>query len=435
MLKSFNAIFLFALYTRSTMRLCANGVTAGYGEADVLHQISITFESGEFVGLVGPNGCGKSTLLRALSRTLRPSSGTVALDDASIWTMTPIELARKMAFVPQQEPAFFDFTVRDVVMMGRYPHRNGRTSYEADSAAVTKALDNADITALAERPITRLSGGEHRRVLLGRALAQDTPLMLLDEPTAHLDVTHQAELLTLVQRLTRLQGVGALAALHELNSAAEYCDRLILMCEGRVVTGGSPQEVLTPENLRIAYNARARVGRNPVSGRPMILSLTSVREETGSGDGSLVHLVCGGGSGIHLFHALLRHGYSVTAGVLNENDSDCETAEALGIDTAVESPFSPISPEAQAAARTMMLNAAVILIADVPFGAGNIANLELAVEAHRNGKPVVMIDCGDAEQRDYTGGHAAELIRGLLNRGANHFESVEAWLSESQASR
>ncbi len=264
------------------MQLECINVTAGYGKSDILHGVNLKIEQGEFVGLVGPNGCGKSTLLRALSRTLPLRSGDVNLDAISIWSMRPMDLALQLAFVPQQEPADFDFTVQDVVMMGRYPHQakskaDRNTSANRDYDAVNKAMEVADIAELADRPITQLSGGEHRRVLLARALAQEAPLLLLDEPTAHLDVTHQAEMLNAVRGLVRTTGVAALAALHELNSAAEYCDRLVLMHEGKIVESGTPEQVLTSENLSKVYGADAAVGSNPITGRPMILSITSGR--------------------------------------------------------------------------------------------------------------------------------------------------------------
>ena len=323
-----------------------------------------------------------------------------------------MELARAIAFcASQSEPAMFDFTVRDVVLMGRYPHRTNRKGEsDHDYAIVRDALAAADITALDQRPITRLSGGEHRRVLLARALAQDTPMMLLDEPTAHLDVTHQAELLAIVQGLARKKGVGALAALHELNHAAEYCDRLILMRDGLIVDQGIPADVLTPENLRTAYGAKARVGRNPVTGRPIILSVASLRGEPAALTTHPVHLICGGGSGTHMLHTLmLRHGYPVTAGVLNESDNDWEAALALGVETVAEAPFSTISARARSEAADMMARAETILIADVPFGVGNLANIELAVEMQRAGKRVILLDNGDVERRDFTGGQAVTL--------------------------
>jgi iron complex transport system ATP-binding protein len=412
------------------MQLLATGVSAGYGEVDVLHEVNVEVNSGEFVGLVGPNGCGKSTLLRVLSKTLLSKHGSIVLDGVSIGKMSAIEMALAIAFVPQQEPAIFDFTVHDVVLMGRYPHHNRKKGdTEHDYEIVREALAAADICELIQRPITRLSGGEHRRVLLARALAQDAPLMLLDEPTAHLDVTHQAELLTLVQKLVKKKSVGALAALHELNHAAEYCDRLVLMCNGRVIHQGVPAEVLTPENLSTAYGARARVGKNPVTGRPIILSVTSLRDAPNSSVPHPVHLICGGGSGTHILHTLVRNGYPVTAGVLNENDNDWETALALGVEMVVEAPFSAISGPARAEARTMMAACESVAIADVPFGAGNLANLEIASELQALGKRIVLLDSGDMAHRDYTGGAATEIMTELVACGAKRYNSVEEWIA------
>ena len=210
------------------MELTAHGITAGYGGEPVLRGVSLALKQGELVGLIGPNGCGKSTLLRCLSRRLRVTAGAVRLDGRDILEWSHREVARRLAVVPQQEPALFEFTVRDLVLMGRYPHlERWKSETERDYRIVTEAIADANIAHLANRPVTQLSGGEHRRVLLARALAQQTPLLLLDEPTAHLDVTHQAELLTLVRRQTQTRRQGALAALHDLNQAAEFCDRLI----------------------------------------------------------------------------------------------------------------------------------------------------------------------------------------------------------------
>jgi iron complex transport system ATP-binding protein len=257
----------------------------------VLRDVTLRCESGAFVGLIGPNGCGKSTLLRVLSGVLRTEQGSVLLDDRPLSGFSPRDIARCIAFVPQEEKAAFEFSVQDVVLMGRFPHRarlHGPST--EDYAHVERALIAADIVPLKHRAITELSGGEHRRVLLARALAQQTPLLLLDEPTAHLDITHQAELMQLTHDLTRCNGsaggdssscpIGALAALHDLNQAAEYCDHLILMREGRILAQGTPEDVLLPTYLRAAYNAEAQIGRNPVTGRPMLFALKPVRETT-----------------------------------------------------------------------------------------------------------------------------------------------------------
>ena len=262
------------------MRLEARGVTGGYGSKDVVRDVSLAVASGEFVGLIGPNGCGKSTLLRLLSGALRPRVGSVWLEGRRLTEFAGRDIARRVAFVPQQETAAFEFTVQDVVLMGRFPHRQGRRGpTPEDYAIVERALEAVDITHLKARSIMELSGGEHRRVLLARGLAQQTPLLLLDEPTAHLDITHQVELLERTRAITRdaNKPVGALAALHDLNQAAEFCDRLILMREGQILAQGTAEETLLPEHLRTAYGGEAHIGRNPITGRPMLFALHPLR--------------------------------------------------------------------------------------------------------------------------------------------------------------
>lgn len=410
------------------MRLEAREITAGYGAEDVVRSVRIALEGGEFVGLIGPNGCGKSTLLRVLSRTLTPRQGEVWLDGKALTQWTMQEIARRIAFVPQQEPAAFDFTVRDIVLMGRHPHKARLESLNAeDYALAARALADADILALADRPVTQLSGGEHRRVLLARALAQQTPLMLLDEPTAHLDITHQVELLTLVRRLSRERSLGALAALHDLSQAAEFCDRLALMRGGRLLAEGTPDAVLTPDNLRAAYGATAQIGRNPVSGRPLLLSLHSAREEAAQPESPRVHVVCGGGSGVGVMGTLLRNGFHVTTGVLNRLDSDQEAADALGIECAIEAPFSAIGPEARAACAALLAQAQFVLITPVPFGKGNLANLELTLEAQTAGKRVLILGEAPNAARDFAGGAATALLDRLEAGGALHYPRLEDW--------
>jgi iron complex transport system ATP-binding protein len=412
------------------MLLEAHQVTAGYGECTVLQAVDIDVSPGEFVGLIGPNGCGKSTLLRAISGVLRPKSGTVSIGGRALERLPARDVALALAFVPQSERVAFDFTVHDVVLMGRHPHhRRGQGWTKRDFDRVRWALAASDILSLADRSITRLSGGEHRRVLLARALAQDAPLLLLDEPTAHLDITHQVELLGLVRRLTRSPDapIGALAALHDLNQAAEFCDRLVLMQAGRVIVAGQPDEVLTAAYLKQVYSAEAQIGRNPVTGRPAILALTPSRDAASRTDAPCVHLVCGGGSGVGILGALVRSGCNVSTGVLNRLDTDQEAAEALGIEAALEAPYSAFTADACAHARRLMARADVILVAPVPFGHGNLVNLELVVEAQEMGKPVMLLGDDRFAARDYVGGAAVTLFDTLLARGAHRYERVEDW--------
>lgn len=258
-------------------QLEAESVVAGYDVGNVLEGVSIRVETGEFVGLLGQNGSGKSTLLRVLSYSLKPSLGTVTLDGKEIGQWSPRDRAKRIAFVPQQETTTFAFTVQDVVMMGRYPHLDrNRREQAADYAVAHHAMEMTDIILLRDRPVTKLSGGEYRRVLMARALAQQSPLLLLDEPTAHLDIAHQAELLLLARTLAHNpeNPQGVLAALHDINQAAEFCDRIVLLHAGKVFAEGSPNAVLTEDNLRRAYHADIRMGQNPLTGRPMILSLS-----------------------------------------------------------------------------------------------------------------------------------------------------------------
>lgn len=408
----------------------AREVTAGYGRRAVLHGVTLALHPGEFVGLIGPNGGGKSTLLRALSGVLRPTGGQVLLDGRDLRDLGANARAQQIGFVPQSENAAFDFTVREVALMGRHPHHaglGGATTQDYES--VNRALAATDVLHLADRPITQLSGGEHRRVLLARALVQASRLLLLDEPTAHLDISHQAELMELIQRRAWKPGeeVGALAALHDLNQAAEFCDRLILLCEGRVLAQGKPEAVLTAANLGRAYGARVQVGRNPATGRPLILTLAPAHYRSVLPETRHIHLICGGGSGVALMGRLVRAGFVVTTGVLNRLDSDQEAAAALGIEAALEAPYSPFTPAACDKARELIARAETLLIAPVPFGHGNLPNLELAARAQAAGKVIVLLGDDRFAERDYAAGQAGRLFKQILAGGAQRFERVEEW--------
>jgi iron complex transport system ATP-binding protein len=398
-------------------RIQADGITAGYGAQPVLKNVSLTLMPGEMVGLIGPNGAGKSTLLRVLSRTLPPQQGQVRLDGEPVRKIKSREIARRIAFVPQTEPTLFDFTVRDVVLMGRHAHLNGLSGEtERDFAAATQAMALTDTLPLADRLITELSGGEHRRVLIARALAQEAPTLLLDEPTAHLDITHQADVLAIIRRLADREGTAVLVALHDLNLAAEFCDRLILLAKGAILADGPPDVVMTSQNLELAYGASVSISRNPVSGKPFILS-TFPSADLVEGAPLSVHVVCGGGTGISVLWALRRRGWLVTVGVLNSLDSDEEAAHALFLATVSEAPFSPVSPQARKQCAALMAAADVIIVSEVPIGKGNLANLELVSEAQGKGKVIYLLGEGNIEDRDYTDGEATALWEKILQNG------------------
>ncbi|MFJ6570132.1 ABC transporter ATP-binding protein [Streptomyces sp. NPDC091292] len=237
----------------------------------LVRDVSLTVVPGEVVGLVGPNGAGKSTLLRTVYRALRPTSGRVLVDGDDVWRMPGKRLARRLAAVPQDHAGDFDLTVHEVVAMGRTPHKRPFEGDGSDDRAiVTAALTELGTAHLADAPFDRLSGGEKQRVLIARALAQQAGTMVLDEPTNHLDLRHQLDTLRLVRHL----GTTAVVALHDLNLAATFCDRLCVLDGGRVVTTGTPGEVLTPELLAEVYRVEADVREHPRTGVPQVTLLS-----------------------------------------------------------------------------------------------------------------------------------------------------------------
>ena len=246
-------------------------LSVDYGSRRVLHDVTLSVQSGEILALIGPNGAGKSTLIRAASGVI-PFSGHVRANGDTFHALTPIQRARYMAVVPQAISLPPAFTVWETVLMGRTPHLGflGQTS-RADEELARRALERVHADELSERRVGELSGGERQRILLARALCQSTPILLLDEPTAHLDLQYQVSLLELVRKLVREDHLAVLIALHDLNLAARYADRVTLMVAGRITALGSPREVLTPELISHAYGLPVQVVEHPFAGGPLVL--------------------------------------------------------------------------------------------------------------------------------------------------------------------
>lgn len=247
--------------------------------------VSVNLVSGRVLGLVGPNGAGKSTLLRIMAGLLPPTAGAVYLDDTPVSSLTPQRLARRLAWVPQAVPGALDFTVLDVVLMGRYPHKNSlwRETPE-DYAVARRALEQVGAGHLADRTYATLSGGEKQRVVVARALAQSAPIMLLDEPTSSLDLRHQLEILETVTSLAREKQTAVALALHDLSLAARFCHEIVLLSNGRAVAAGSPEEVLTVENLRDVYGVEAVVERHPRLGQLVVMALAVAKTSPNRGE-------------------------------------------------------------------------------------------------------------------------------------------------------
>jgi len=248
-------------------------LTVGYPGLTVLRELDLRVEPGEVLAVVGPNGVGKSTLVRAASGALRPLAGSVEIGGRRLHELTPAERARMVSVVPQASNLPPAFTALDVVILGRTPHLGWLGSEgELDRRLAAEAMDRTETLALAQRRVGELSGGEQQRLLIARALAQGAPAMLLDEPTAHLDLRHQDRVLKLVRRLTNEQGLSVLLALHDLNLVARFADRVALLSNGRVRKVGQPREVLTPQELAAVYGIQIHVMTNPFDGKPLVLA-------------------------------------------------------------------------------------------------------------------------------------------------------------------
>ena len=247
-------------------------ITLSYNHQPVVKDLSFSLRPGELVGLIGPNGCGKTSIIKALSRVLSPCSGKIRLDGKELNLISRSDLARLIGVVPQNPTLPDTFTVSEVVLLGRNPHLGLLGSESAkDLTIVMWAMERTGITSLAGRRIGELSGGERQRVTIARVLAQEPQCILLDEPTANLDICHQIDILDLIKSLCREKNIAVLIALHDLNMAAQYCDRLLLMKEGRIHAEGAPGEVITAVNIKEVYGAENFVYPHPENNLPVVL--------------------------------------------------------------------------------------------------------------------------------------------------------------------
>lgn len=254
------------------MMIEIRGLICGYGSQFSLRNINLKVERGEILGIIGPNGSGKTTLLRAMSRVLKPKTGMILFEEKDIWQMGFKELSTKMAVVSQSIDVG-DIAVEEFVLLGRTPYFSSFQFLETkmDLDIAEKAMRLTGIFALKDRPMTKMSGGERQLAVIARALAQEPKVLLLDEPTTHLDIAHQVVVLDIIKRLNRKLGITIIVVLHDLNLASEYCERIVLINDGRVYKIGKPEEVLTYQTIEEVYNTVVVVERNPVSSKPYVL--------------------------------------------------------------------------------------------------------------------------------------------------------------------
>lgn len=265
-------------------RLTARELTLAYEDRTVVDGLDLEIPDGEVTVIVGPNACGKSTLLRALGRLLRPRGGAVLLDGTDLARIPTKKIAQSVGLLPQTPVAPEAITVADLVSRGRQPHQRWWQQWsEEDERAVTDAMERTDVTALADRPVDELSGGQRQRVWIAMALAQETDLLLLDEPTTYLDISHQVEVLDLVRQLNHERGRTVVAVLHDLNQAARYADHLIAMKGGGIVARGRPGDIVTADLVHEVFGLDSVVVPDPVTGSPLVVPGTPWQAESGQG--------------------------------------------------------------------------------------------------------------------------------------------------------
>jgi len=396
-------------------------IGVSYGTKKILDAISLHADRGEVLGIIGPNGSGKTTLIKTISRIVTPDSGEVRLNDQNLATFDFRDLAKQIAVVPQDISINFDYTVREIIMMGRHPHV-GRFASETvrDLEICDRAMHLANVAHLAGSSVREISGGERQRVLIARALAQEPKILLLDEATSNLDISHQIEILNIIRDLTG--EITVISVFHDLNLAAYYCDRLIMLKEKKIVAVGKPGEVLTRESLKEVYGIDALVKLHPMTGKPYILP--TYEHTANDRSERRIHVICGGGTGSDLLYALHKEGFQVSTGVLAVLDTDYATATALNIPCVVEAPFSAISPDARSRLERCIDAAHTVIVTAMPIGQGNIENIRI-LEGYSD-KPVIFLNSsGNCPFPDYTGGEAREIIQRLLDRGAIPVERIE----------
>jgi cobalamin transport system ATP-binding protein len=444
-----------------------NGVTFGYERQPLFYDVHLQVHSGEMVGLLGPNGSGKTTLLRLISGVLPPQQGTIFFEGRNLHDWGRRNIAQNIAVVPQELQVPFAFSVEQMVSLGRSPYINWLGSKSRkDENIVRDVMQAAEVVPLAKRIFNELSGGERQRVMVAMALAQQPKLLLLDEPTAHLDIKYQIDTLELVERLNHERGVTIIAALHDLNLAARYFPRLVLFQRGIVADAG-PAEVLDPHLLRRVYGIDVQVGILRGAQHLSVLPPGSPELENKSEEGPQpkVFVMAGGGSGERLMRALADAQIPFIAGALNIGDSDHTLALRLADEVITEQPYSPISPETREAIKSRLLNVKVLIVCPMPIGPGNLALLQEAYAVSQVGKAIILLALTTATQlsdreeqlvsethnsansalsdtgvanRDYTHGAGTRLIDDLLQAGAitvqtvaGAVEAVKTFLNEN----
>jgi len=376
-------------------------------EKCILKGINLRIKKGEFVGLIGPNGAGKTTLLKCINGIYK-GKGNVGINGKDLKKLSCKKIAREVSLMHQNTSISFPFSCLDVVLSGRYPYLKRLQAESQEDYRIARGyMEYTDTIKFEARPVTELSGGERQRVFFAKVLTQETDLVLLDEPTASLDIAHEQEIFRYSGELSR-SGKTVIAAVHDLKIASRYCTRLILMKDGCILADGSVDEVLTSENISKAYGIEALVYRNKISGQLDFY----IRQHKDEATERHIHIIGGGGSASGIIRQLFEHGYKVSVGVLVQGDSDLQCAEVFGIDSVSCEPFSDISDNSFKQNIEFIKKADLTILCDMPFGRQNLRNLEAAKFAQK----LVILEDSPPESRDFTGGEAMRIYTELKEK-------------------
>ncbi len=391
--------------------LSVKNLSFSYNSKYILDNISFDISKGSFVSILGPNGAGKSTLVNIISKVLKDFKGSVNIGGKDLKLMTSREIAQNMAVVPQYTNPSFGFTVEEMVMMGRHPYisRFGGEGPE-DYRVVREVMKKTSITQFANRRFAQLSGGEKQRVVIAQALAQESPILLLDEPTSHLDINFQIELMNLFSRLNREEGKTIIGVSHDINLAIQNSSQIMLLKDGSIFGFDEPEKIINRQNLKSVFHSDIFVGKNPVTQKIYVSPVfdpgyafkqSGLQKEKKS---LRIHIIGGGGAASPVLNLLNHYGYQLSCGGVNTFDTDMNTCEMLEIPYVVEAPFSPVSLISQNKNIEFIKKSSLVILPEVEFGNGNFSNLVSVEQALGLNKKVLVIDNGDIERRDHTGG-------------------------------
>ncbi|MFX1364326.1 MAG: ABC transporter ATP-binding protein [Promethearchaeota archaeon] len=414
------------------MTIKCENISFQYGTKEVLNNISMQFEKGYLYGIIGPNGCGKSTFLKILSGILKTNYGKVLIDEDNINKLMIREIAKKIAIVPQSTSINFDFSVREIIKMGRYSHV-GRFSRESikDINVVDQILNKFNLTEIQHRGFNELSGGEQQKVIISRAIAQESEVLLLDEPTSQLDLNYKIELMEMLKNYVK-DGLIVIIVLHDLNLATLFCDKIILLNAGHIEAFGSIEETITKENILSVYNIEIAIRKNLFTNSIYITPLkdrSHISRKCKLKEGKRIHVIAGGGSALEILPKLKNN--IVSIGILNVLDDDFSLANELNYRIISEAPFSPISEESKNKLRKVLENVDLIILGNMPFGYNNIENLHILNECE---KKIIIYELEPIENRDFTGGLATNVYLNLINKSnvmvVNNLETLFQKISE-----